>query len=292
MPRQVEGFDQVEWLVIDDGSTDRTAEVALAGGVDHLVRQPGNLGLARAFEAGLQRALRENADVIVNTDADNQYVAADIGKLTAPILAGTADLVVGARPIEKIESFSPLKKLLQRLGSLVVRLVSGTKVEDAPSGFRAMSRHCASRLHVFNSYTYTLETLIQAGQNGMRVVSVPIRTHPVTRPSRLMRGMLSYIMRSTLTIIRIFAVYRPFRFFALIGSVPFLLGAALFFRFLYFYFLGDGAGHIQSLIFGAVCLLMGFQLFVLGFIADLISVNRQMLERIESKFIESSNRTL
>ena len=279
LPRQVPGFDQVEWLVIDDGSTDATVQVAKDGGVDHIVRLPTNRGLARAFMAGLEACLHAGADVIVNTDADNQYHAADIPALVAPVLAGTAEMVVGARPIEQIAHFSPLKKLLQRLGSRVVQLASNTRVPDAPSGFRAFSRSAALQLNVFNSYTYTLETIIQAGQKGMAVVSVPIRVNADLRPSRLVRSIPQYLFRSTLTIGRIFLTYRPLRFFLSVSAMLFVPGFLIGVRFLFELFVrGRGQGHIQSLILTAILLLASVLFFVLGLLAELISVNRRLLE--------------
>ena len=281
LPRQVPGFDKVEWLIIDDGSTDKTVEIARKYGVDHIVRHPKNLGLAKAFMTGLDACLKLGADVIVNTDADNQYCAADIPKLVRPILEGRAEIVVGARPIEKIRHFSPIKKILQKLGSWVVRIASRTDIPDAPSGFRAISREAALRLNVFNEYTYTLETIIQAGQKNMAIVSVPIRVNDNLRPSRLVKSIPSYIKRSIATIIRIFVVYRPFRFFCTIGSVLFGLGFLLGLRFLYYYFTGNGAGHVQSVILAGVLLGMGFQTMLVAFLADLLAVNRKLLEEVQ-----------
>lgn len=279
LPRRLEGFDQVEWLVVDDGSSDDTAALAALGGVDHVIRLPRNMGLARAFAKGLEAAVELGADVIVNTDADNQYRADDICKLVQPILSGQADLVVGARPVAAIEHFSPLKKLLQKWGSGVVRLLSRTNVADAPSGFRAFTRATAQRLNVFSQYTYTLETLIQAGQNGMTVVSVPIRVNGETRPSRLVKGIWSYVKRSVLTMLRMFVVYRPLTFFmgmgALVGGAGLLLGA----RFCYFFLIGEGDGHVQSVILSALLMGAGLLLAVVALLADLISVNRRLLEK-------------
>ncbi|MGE8317169.1 MAG: glycosyltransferase family 2 protein [Comamonas sp.] len=283
LPRQVPGFDTVEWLIIDDGSTDDTVRVALENGVDHVVRHTRNQGLARGFMTGVDACLRLGADVIVNTDADNQYNAQDIPALTAPILAGTADIVVGARPIETIEHFSPLKKMLQKLGSWVVRVASKTDIPDAPSGFRAMDRAAAQRLMVFNDYTYTLETIIQAGQKNMAITSVPIRVNGDLRPSRLVKSIPSYIKRSIITIVRIFVVYQPFKFFVTIGSALFGLGFLIGLRFLWKYWGGDGAGHIQSLILSGALLGMGFQTFLVAFLADLLSANRRLLEEIRTK---------
>ena len=281
LPREVPGFTQVEWLVIDDGSEDGTAEIATKFGVDHIVSFTGNQGLARSFLAGLDAAIRLGADVIVNTDADNQYMAADIPLLTAPILAGRADIVVGARPIDEISSFSPVKKFLQKAGSAVVRFVSKTDVPDAPSGFRAMSREAAMRFNVFNDYTYTLETIIQAGQKSIAITSVPIRVNKALRPSRLMKSIPSYLVKSLVTIVRIFVVYKAFRFFMSVGVTLFgagLLGGA---RFLNYYLSGDGSGHIQSLILSSILLGIGFQTMLTAFLADLLAVNRRLMEDIQ-----------
>lgn len=280
LPREVPGFSSVEWLVIDDGSQDDTARVAEAGGVDHVVRQRNNQGLARTFMAGLDACLQQGADVIVNIDADNQYNADDIPALTAPILEHRADIVIGARPIETIAHFSQVKKLLQRLGSWLVRMVSNAPIPDAPSGFRAISRTAAERLMVFNDYTYTLETIIQAGQKNMAVTSVPIRVNDDLRPSRLIKSIPSYVKRSIVTIIRIFVIYRPFRFFFTIGAALFAIGFLIGMRFLFKYFSGDGGGNIQSLILAGALLVMGFQTILIAFIADLQAANRQLLEEI------------
>ena len=281
LPRNVAGFDKVEWLIIDDGSTDRTVEVAKQYGVDHIVRHPKNLGLAKAFLTGLDACLKLGADVIVNTDADNQYCSKDIPKLVKPILEGKAEMVVGARPIEEIAHFSPVKKILQKLGSWVVRVASRTDIPDAPSGFRAISKEAALKLNVFNDYTYTLETIIQAGQKNMAIVSVPIRVNKDLRPSRLVKSIPSYIRKSIITIIRIFVVYRPFRFFVTIGAILFSLGFLLGLRFLYYYFSGNGSGHVQSVILAGVLLGMGFQTILVAFLADLLAVNRKLLEDIQ-----------
>jgi glycosyltransferase involved in cell wall biosynthesis len=280
LPREVLGFDTVEWLIIDDGSRDDTVAVAQANGVNHVVRHTRNQGLARGFMTGLDACLQLGADVIVNTDADNQYNADDIPALTLPILEHRAEIVVGARPIEFIEHFSPIKKLLQKLGSWVVRVASNTDIPDAPSGFRAMSRTAAQRLMVFNDYTYTLETIIQAGQKNMAIVSVPIRVNEDLRPSRLVKSIPSYIKRSIVTIIRIFIVYRPFRFFGTIGAILFCLGVLIGLRFLWYYLSGEGDGHVQSLILAALLIGMGFQTFLIAFIADLLAANRKLLENI------------
>jgi glycosyltransferase involved in cell wall biosynthesis len=279
LPRSVPGFHCVEWLVVDDGSEDDTVRVALDHGVNHVVRHTRNRGLAQAFMTGLDACLRHAADVIVNTDADNQYCAADIPKLTAPILAGHADIVIGARPIEQIEHFSPIKKMLQKLGSWVVRLISKADVADAASGFRAISRPAAQRLVVFDNYTYTLETLIQAGQKNMLVRSVPVRVNPELRPSRLVKSIPSYVWRSTLTIIRIFVIYRPARFFGGIAILLFSIGFVIGLRFLFYYMRGE-TGHVQSLILASILLITGFQTFLMAFIADLQAANRKLLEDV------------
>jgi glycosyltransferase involved in cell wall biosynthesis len=280
LPRSVPGFDCVEWLVIDDGSTDNTAQVAKEAGAHHLVRHTRNQGLARAFMTGIRECIRLGADVIVNTDADNQYNADDIPKLTQPILDGNVDIVVGTRPIDSIGHFSPLKKLLQKIGSWVVRTVSRTDVPDATSGFRAIRRDAARQLIVFSNYTYTLEMLIQAGQKNMAVISIPIRINPDLRPSRLVRSIPSYVMRSIATIVRIFIIYRPFRFFTVIGGLLFSAGFLVGLRFLYYFAAGSGSGHVQSLILAAILLGIGFQTILVAFIADLLASNRKLLEEI------------
>ena len=280
LPRSVPGFDEVKWLVVDDGSTDGTAELARELGVDHVVRHPVNRGLAAAFMTGLDACLRLGADVIVNTDADNQYQAADIPLLTGPILAAEADMVIGARPIDDTEHFSWIKKKLQRLGSWAVRMASRTDVADAPSGFRAISRETAMRLNVFNAYTYTLETIIQAGMSNLRVKSVPIRTNADLRPSRLVKSIPAYVRRSLLTILRIFVIYRPTVVFFWPGFVLFGIGALAAARFMFDYIVGGGTGHVQSLVLGALSAILGAILFAIGLIADMISANRKLLERM------------
>ncbi|UGB37566.1 glycosyltransferase family 2 protein [Frateuria soli] len=281
LPRAVNGFDVVEWLVVDDGSTDGTAEVARRHGVRHVVRHPVNRGLAAGFMTGLEACLRLGADVIVNTDADNQYCAADIPQLTAPVLAGEADIVIGARPIDQTAHFSWTKKKLQRLGSWVVRVASQTDVADAPSGFRAMSREAAMRLHVFNPYTYTLETIIQAGQSNLRIASVPIHTNGDLRPSRLVTSVPNYVKRSLATILRVFAVYRPLSTFLRIGSAFWLVGLLAGIRFLYFYLSGDGQGHVQSVILASLCVTLGTLLYTMGLIGDMVATNRKLMEAID-----------
>ena len=283
LPRQVPGFDHVEWLIIDDGSTDRTVEVARQAGVDHVVSLPRNQGLARAFTAGLEACLKAGADVIVNTDADNQYDAAGIPALVAPILAGRAQIVIGERPIMNVREFSLVKKLLQRLGSAVVKMASNTRVPDAPSGFRAMHAEAALRLCVFNDYTYTLETIIQAGRKNIAIASVPIAVNGATRPSRLVRSIPAYVRRSLLTIVRIFILYKPLRFFLYLGTAFLLPGLAIGLRFLLKYLEGGGAGHIQSLILAAVLLVTAVVVYASGILADLVAANRVLLEEIRMR---------
>lgn len=283
IPRQVEGVDEVEILIVDDGSTDRTVEVAREYGADYIVSHPKNLGLARAFMTGLSACVERGADIIVNTDADNQYRAEYIPELIRPILDGKAEIVVGARPIDQIKGFSFIKKLLQRLGSWTVRLASKTDIPDAPSGFRAFSRKAAQKLNVFNRYTYTLETIIQAGQKDIPITWVPVHTNNSLRPSRLVKSMPSYIWKSIVTILRIFVVYKPFRFFLSIGIALCFMGTLIGLRFLWYYFTVGGAGHIQSLILASILIGMGFQTVMVAFIADLVSVNRRLLEELQYK---------
>lgn len=280
IPKRVSGFDVVELLVIDDGSRDNTAQIARDCGVQHVVQHTKNQGLARAFMTGIQAALQAGADVIVNTDADNQYEAQDIPKLVAPILAGQADIVIGARPIDDIAHFSWSKKLLQKLGSWAVRTASRTQIPDAPSGFRAYSRHAAQNMVVFSEYTYTIETIIQAGQKNMAIMSVPIRTNPDLRPSRLVKSIASYVRRSLATMIRIYAIYRPMRFFGTIGAVLFASGVLIGLRFFYHFLQGDGSGHVQSVILSGALLVMGFQTMLVAFLADLLAANRKLTEEI------------
>jgi len=283
LPRKVNGFDKVEWLIIDDGSTDNTIEIAKRHGVDHIVKLPKHQGLAKGFMAGLEACLQHGADVIVNTDADNQYFAGDIPKLIKPILLGEAQIVIGARPIQEIEHFSLIKKLFQKFGSWVVRQASQTNIPDATSGFRALNREAALRLNVFNNYTYTLETIIQAGQKNLSIISIPIRVNDDLRPSRLLKSIPSYIKRSIVTIVRVFIIYRPFRFFFTIGFSIFGAGVVIGLRFLYFYSTGNGNGHLQSLILASILLGIGFQTIVVAFLADLLAVNRKLNEDIQYK---------
>ncbi|MFC1855407.1 glycosyltransferase family 2 protein [Thermodesulfobacteriota bacterium] len=292
LPRKVEGFDKVEWLVIDDGCNDNTVKVAKECGVDYIVNFTKNQGLAKGFIAGLNECVKQGADVIVNTDADNQYNAKDIPKLVQPILDHKADFVIGARPISKIGHFSFMKKMLQKIGSFVVRRASNTDIPDAPSGFRAISRDAAMKLNVFNEYTYTLETIIQAGQKGIAVTSVEIEVNDDLRPSKLVKSIVDYIKRSVITIVRIFVVYRPFKFFISIGIFLFLVGFLIGARFIYYYFTGDGDGHVQSLILAGVLMGIGFQTGLIAFVADLLAVNRRLLEDLKySAKVESAKRS-
>jgi glycosyltransferase involved in cell wall biosynthesis len=288
LPRQVKGIDCVEWLIIDDGSTDQTVAVAKANGVDYCVSHGKNLGLAKAFMTGIQACLDRGAEFIVNTDADNQYCADDIPKLIEPVLKGEAEIVVGARAMEDIEHFSPAKKMLQKLGSWTVRIASKTDIMDATSGFRAFSRSAAKQLNVFNNYTYTLETIIQAGQKDIPITWVPIRTNEFLRPSRLIKSIPSYIRQSVITILRIFVVYKPFRFFMSLGAGLFGLGTLLGIRFLFNYFADGGRGQIQSLILASILIGIGFQTIIVAFIADLLSVNRRLLEDLQCRKRENS----
>ncbi len=283
LPDSIPGIGEIEVLIIDDGCTDDTVKVAKKHGVDHVISFRKNRGLARGFEAGIQACLARGADIIVNTDADNQYRAEDIPKLVAPILRGESDIVIGARPIDEIEHFSRIKKLLQRLGSTVVRHVSGTDVEDAPSGFRAFSRHAAGQLHVFGDYTYTIETVIQAGQKGFKIQSVPIGVNEDLRPSRLVKSIPDYVIRSVGTMGRIYLIYRPLRLFIPVAIVTFLAGFGLGLRYLYFMAIGQGEGHVQSVILAALLLATSGLTVLSGILADLIATNRKLLERLDSQ---------
>lgn len=283
LPKSIEGIDEIQVLVIDDGSADKTVEVARQNGVQNILSLQNNLGLAKAFSAGLTKSLELGADIIVNTDADNQYKADDIKKLVKPILENKADIVIGARPIENIKHFSFIKKVLQKLGSWVMRLVSSTKIADATSGFRAFSRNAATQINVFDNYTYTLETIIQAKAKGLEIISVPIRVNPELRKSKLIKNIFDYIKRSIFTMMRMFIVYRPFRFFAIISCLFLIPGFLLSIRFLHFYFNGFGSGHIQSLILSAVLILTGVQIGLIAVLADLLSINRKLLEDIQTR---------
>lgn len=288
LPRKIDGIDEIEVLVIDDGSTDRTVEAAKEAGVDEVLSLGSNKGLAKAFSAGINRALEMGADIIVNTDADNQYKADYIKDLIKPILDGRADIVIGSRPVEKIKHFSPLKKCLQKLGSFVMRCVSKTDVKDAPSGFRAFSRNAAIQLNIFDNYTYTLDTIIQAKAKGLVTECVEIEVNPELRNSRLFSNMFLYVWRSIFTMLRMFIIYRPFRFFITIGAVSLLFGFILGIRFLYYYAAGSGQGHIQSLILAAILLLTGVQVSLIAVLAELISINRKLIEDVQ-KIVKTAN---
>lgn len=291
LPRQIDGVDSIEYLIIDDGSTDGTVEIARELGIHHVVSFKQNKGLARGFMAGIDACLRLGADIIVNTDADNQYNGEDIKKLVQPILHHQADIVIGERPIAQTEHFSWMKKRCQRIGSMAVRIASQTDVPDAPSGFRAYSREAALHLNVINEYTYTLETIIQAGRNKAAITSVPIRTNPEMRKSRLFSSMWTYIKKSALVIIRSYMMYKPLRFFGTIGIISIAAGLILGIRFLVYYFTGTGAGHVQSLILVAILTLLGVQLIVAGLQADIISANRKILEDIQYRIRKMDSQT-
>ena len=281
LPKELDGIDEIEYLIINDGSSDDTERIALEWGVHYVVHFKRNLGLAKGFLAGLDLALRHGADIIVNTDADNQYCGADIEKLIRPILDREADIVIGERPIDEIEHFSYIKKKLQRFGSKVVRIASRTDIPDAPSGFRAYSRKAAMRMNVHNEYTYTLETIVQAGRNKMAITSVPIHTNPNLRESRLMGSIYDYVKKSMLTILRAVLMYKPMQSFVLLGMAALLGGGAIGVRFVYYYLQGQGGGHVQSLILASMLIVIGVQTFMLGLQADIISANRKLLEDIQ-----------
>lgn len=283
LPKEIEGIDEIEVLIINDGSTDKTVELARSLGVKHIVEMPHNCGLAKAFVAGINTALSLDADIIVNTDADNQYCADDIEKIIKPILNGSADIVIGSRPVSKIQHFSLLKKMLQKLGSFVMRLISSTDVEDAPSGFRAFSRNAAIQLNVFDNYTYTLETIIQARAKGLILECVPINVNPDLRKSKLVKNIFDYVRRSMFTMIRMFIIYRPFRFFAILAGIFLFFGALIGIRFLYYFINESGAGHIQSLILSAILILTGVQVAVIAVLSELMSINRKLLEDIQRR---------
>jgi glycosyltransferase involved in cell wall biosynthesis len=280
LPREMRGVDEVEWLVVDDGSTDATVDVARRHGVDHIVRLTNNKGLAAAFQAGLDACLKLGADLIVNTDADNQYYGGDIAKLVEPILAGEADMVIGDRETDQIEHFSPLKKRLQRLGSAVVRRASGTNVPDTTSGFRAYNREAALQLQVVSKFTYTLETIIQAGKQTVAVDHVPIRTNEKTRDSRLFPSMWSYVRRNTASIFRVYALYEPLRLFLAAAAITALIGIFIWVRFAYFVVTGDSGGHIQSLILGSTLFIIAVQFAALGVLGDILAGSRVLQQRI------------
>jgi glycosyltransferase involved in cell wall biosynthesis len=294
IPRQIDGIDKIEILVIDDGSNDNTAEIARQYKVDHLIINKHNMGLAKSFSLGLDACLKAGADVIVNTDGDNQYSGKDIAALIEPLLLNRADIVVGDRQTHSIDHFSGRKKFLQKMGSAVVRRLSGLEIPDAVSGFRAFSKDAAIRLNVLSSFSYTIEILIQAGKRNLHVLSVPIRTNPKTRESHLSKNLFHFIERQLTTIVRIYAMYQPLKVFFYLALILSTIGVIPIVRFLYFYLTSGGSGHIQSLLLGSVFLLMGFITFLFGLLADLISNNRQLneqaLERIKRMELERLQR--
>lgn len=277
LPEQLDGIDEIEYLIVNDGSQDDTVEIAKRWGVHHVVSFSQNKGLARGFMAGLDGCLRNGADIIVNTDADNQYSAGDIQRLIKPILDGEADMVIGARPINEIEHFSKMKKLLQRFGSWAVRQASNTDIPDAPSGFRAMTRDTAMRINVVNDYTYTLETIVQAGQEKIAITSVPVHTNPELRPSRLFQGVWSYVKKSIVIILRSYMMYKPLKCFTYLSIPPILTGFMIGMRFIYYLVTQGGGGHVQSLILACTLIIIGFLTFMIGLVSDLISSNRRIL---------------
>lgn len=283
LPKHIDGIDTIEYLIINDGSKDNTMEVARNWGVHYIVDLKRNKGLAKGFMAGLDECLRQGADIIVNTDADNQYCGEDIEKLVRPILDGKADIVIGERPIDDTAHFSPLKKRLQHFGSWVVRKASKTDIPDAPSGFRAYSRTAALQLNVVNEYTYTLEQIVQAGRDKIAIVSVPIRTNAELRPSRLFSSMFGYVKRSMVTIIRAYIMYRPLMFFSILGCFPMFAGLILGIRYLVFLFQGHGAGNVQSLILCSLLITIGALIWVLGLMADTISANRKIMQDVQKR---------
>lgn len=283
LPKEIPGIDVIEYLIINDGSSDNTVEVARNWGVNYIVDFKINKGLAKGFMAGVDACLRNGADIIVNTDADNQYCGADIEKIVRPILDGKADIVIGERPIDQTEHFSWLKKKLQHLGSWVVRKASNTDTPDAPSGFRAYSREAALQMNVVNEYTYTLEQIVQAGRTKIAITSVPIHTNGELRPSRLFHSMFGYVKKSILTIVRAYLMYKPLRFFAILGCVPFIWGVALGIRFLIMQWSGVGQGNIQSLILCNMLILIAVMTWVVGLLADLMAANRKILQEIQQK---------
>ena len=281
LPKQIEGIDSIETLIIDDGSTDKTVEVAKKLGVHHVLQFTNNKGLAKAFISGINQSLKLGADIIVNTDADNQYFGGDIVKLIQPILKKDSDIVVGDRQVETIRHFSPVKIFLQKFGSWVVRQLSGTEVPDATSGFRAYSRDAALQLNVVSDFTYTIETIISAGKKNLAIAHIPVKTNTKLRESRLFPSIRVYLQRSLVTMLKVYSMYRPLRLFTLAGGTTFLLGFAIGCRYLFFFFMGQTEGHIQSLILSAILLIVGFQIIMMGIAAELISVNRQLLEDIQ-----------
>ena len=287
LPKHIDGIDEIEYLIINDGSVDNTVEVARNWGVHYIVSFKRNKGLAKGFMAGIDACLKHGADIIVNTDADNQYCGEDIEKLVRPILDGKADIVIGERPIDETEYFSPLKKKLQHFGSYIVRKASKTDIPDAPSGFRAFSREAAMHINVMNNYTYTLETIVQAGRSSWAITSVPVRTNGELRKSRLFHSMGAYVKRSMITIIRAYMMYRHLTFFSVLGLIPFTGGFLIGLRFLIYWLKGSGSGHIQSLIFASTLMLLGFMTFIVGLQADVIANNRKILEDIQYRIRKS-----
>jgi len=287
LPKKIEGIDSIEILIIDDGSTDKTVEVAKKWGVHHVLQFTNNKGLAKAFISGINQSLKLGADIIVNTDADNQYFGGDIVKLIQPILTKASDIVVGDRQVETIRHFSPVKIFLQKFGSWVVRQLSGTEVPDATSGFRAYSRDAALQLNVVSDFTYTVETIISAGKKNLAIAHVPVKTNTKLRESRLFPSIRVYIQRSLVTMLKVYSMYRPLRLFTIAGGSTFLLGFAIGCRYLFFFFMGQTEGHIQSLILSAILLIVGFQIIMMGIAAELISVNRQLLEDIQIRIKNS-----
>lgn len=281
LPKALEGVDIIEYLIINDGSQDETVEVARKWGVHHIVNFKQNKGLAKGFMAGLDGCLRNGADIIVNTDADNQYCGADIENLIRPILEEKADIVIGARPIDETEHFSFIKKKLQHFGSWVVRRASNTNIPDAPSGFRAFSRDAAMRINVINDYTYTLETIVQAGREKITITSVPIRTNPELRESRLFKSILGYVKKSVLTILRAYMMYKPLKCFSYLAVPPILVGLTIGIRFLIYYFEGVGSGHVQSLILACTLIIIGFLTGMIGLVGDIMAANRKILQDVQ-----------
>ncbi len=286
LPKHIDGIDTIEYLIINDGSTDNTVEVAQNWGVNYIVNFSQNKGLAKGFMAGLDTALRNGADIIVNTDADNQYCGEDIAKIVQPILDGKADIVIGERPIDQTAHFSWIKKKLQHFGSWVVRKASHTDIPDAPSGFRAYSRSAAMQMNIVNEYTYTLEQIVQAGRTKIAITSVPIRTNEELRPSRLFNSMFSYVKKSMVTIMRAYLMYKPMRFFLTLGIFPFIMGMALGIRYIILLCMGSGHGNVQSLILCSMLILIAVMIWVLGLLADVMSANRKILQEIQQKVRE------
>jgi glycosyltransferase involved in cell wall biosynthesis len=287
IPKKIKGIKKIETLIIDDGSTDKTIEIAKKLKINHIVKHHGNKGLARAFASGIEECLKQGADIIVNTDGDNQYPQKDIGHLIEPILQGKAEIVVADRQTDMIDEFSPVKKIFQKLGSWAVRVLSGTEIPDAPSGFRAYSRHAAMQMNIVTDFSYVIETIIQAGKKRILIASVPVKTNPKTRESRLFKNITQHIKKSGATMVRVFAMYEPLKTFFYIGAAFSLGGVLVFVRFLYFFLQGNSSGHLQSLILGAILVIVGFQVFLMGILADLIAANRKLQEKILLKLIKS-----